>query len=270
MKSPLNPTKAVLALGFLSLIALPVFAADDDNTPFNRSDQVDEVVEDRAVEKKDTQAGQQDQTVQERQDQTAQTEEDQVGPVEDVREAANVLQEMQTDPDMRRMLDDAQGVFVIPDYVTAALIIGGSGGEGVLFTRDNGEWSNPAFYDIGEIDVGAQAGVSAGSIAMVLASEAAINNFKEDNNFALNADAGYSIVNWSDRAQAEVGMDSDVIVWTDTQGLLGELSVGVTGISFDEEENQEYYGQQASAEEILDGNVQDPQEQMLQQALREQ
>lgn len=240
-------TKTLVALGSLSLFALPAFA-QQDQTPIDRSDSVDQVVEDR--------------TYREQQD---------ADPVEDVQESAKVLQEMKADEELSQVLDEAEGVFIIPDYVTAALIVGGSGGQGILLTRDdNDEWANPAFYNIGEIDVGAQAGASAGSIAMILSSEEAIRNFKEDSNFALNADAGYSIVNWSERAQAEVGYDSDVIVWTDTDGLLGELSIGVTGILFDDEENQEYYGQEASAQEILEGEIDDPQEDMLQQALMEQ
>lgn len=254
MKMLGNTLKSLVALGAVSLMAVPVFSAEDDPTPINRSDAVDEVVEDRAVERQ--------------REETAQNQQAQVAPVEDAQEAAKVLQEMQSDPDLRRVLDEAQGVFVVPDYVTAALIVGGSGGEGVLFTRDDGEWSNPAFYDIGELDIGVQAGVSAGSLAMVLNNQEAIESFEKDNNFALNAEAGYSVVNWSDRIRAQTGLDGDVIVWTDTEGLLGELSVGVTGISFDEEENQKYYGRQASAQEILAGQVQDPQEQMLQQALR--
>lgn len=260
MTTPVNVTPSLIALGFLSLMTFPALSAEDDPTPFNRSDAVDEVVEDRAVPNARRPGT----------EQAARSEQAQADPVQDVGESAKVLQQMRADPDMRRVLDEAEGVFIIPDYVTAALILGGSGGEGVLLTRDDGKWGNPAFYEIGELDIGVQAGVSAGSLAMVLNNAEALNNFETDNNFALNAAAGYSLLNWSERAQAHAGLDGDVIVWTDTEGLLGELSIGVSGISFDEEENQTYYGQQASAQEILNGNVQDPQEQMLQQALREQ
>lgn len=260
MRSLVKAIQSSIAFGLLSLATFPAWSAEDDPTPINRSDAVDEVVEDRAVPNARRPGTEQE----------ARSEQAQADPVQDVQESAKVLQEMQSDPDMRRVLDEAEGVFIIPDYVTAALIIGGSGGEGVLFTRDNSEWRNPAFYDIGELDIGVQAGVSAGSIAMVLNNAEALNSFESDNNFALNAAAGYSVLNWSERAQAQAGLEGDLIVWTDTEGLLGELSIGVSGISFDEEENQAYYGQQASAQEILNGSVQDPQEQMLQQALREQ
>jgi lipid-binding SYLF domain-containing protein len=177
---------------------------------------------------------------------------------------------MQQDADMRQLLDRAKGVFIVPDYAVGALIVGASGGEGVLLKREEGEWSNPVFYDIGSISAGLQAGAAAGSIAMVLLSENAMEAFQNETNFGFTADAGYSIVNWSERARADVGMGTDAVVWTDTEGLFGELSIGVTGVTPDEDEIAEYYNQEASPQEILAGDIENPHEDKLQQALQEQ
>ncbi|MCW8195801.1 lipid-binding SYLF domain-containing protein [Proteobacteria bacterium 005FR1] len=202
---------------------------------------------------------------------SAEEDEELSGPMEDVQESAAVIQQMQADADMKQVLDQAKAILVVPDYAVGALIVGASGGEGVLLKKqDSGEWSNPVFYDIGGISAGLQAGAAAGSIAMILMSDNALDTFREDTNFGFTADAGFSIINWSERARAEIGMGTDAVVWTDTEGLFGELAVGVTGVSPDEEEIAEYYNKEAEPNEILAGNVENPHEQMLQQALKEQ
>ncbi|KAF0095519.1 MAG: hypothetical protein E1N59_1014 [Puniceicoccaceae bacterium 5H] len=194
--------------------------------------------------------------------------EDMKSAMEDTRDAARVINQMQRiDPDLAQTLEHAKGVLVIPDYVTAALIAGGSGGEGVLLENDNGEWSNPVFYDLGEGSIGLQAGVSAGSMVFILNSQEAVDTFKDDNNFALNAEAGLSIVNWSERGHGEAGRADDVIAWTDTEGLFGEASIGISDITWDDEENAAFYGQQVSAREILSGDVKNPHNNPLRQAI---
>lgn len=187
-------------------------------------------------------------------DKTAKQAEEAKGPREDLQEAIQVVQQMQSDAEVNKLLQQAKGIFVVPDYATAALIIGGSGGEGVLIPKTNNEWGHPAFYDIGSASLGAQAGVAAGSIAMILMNDKALQSFNQQNNFSLDAKAGLSIVDWSARAQAQAGT-GDIVVWTDTEGLFGEVSIGVSDINWDDEENTAFYGEEVTAEQILSGNI---------------
>ena len=184
---------------------------------------------------------------------------------EQLNEAITVLQDMKADPELTAALSQAKGVFVVPDYAAAALIIGGSGGEGVLLTN-NGQWGTPVFYDVGSVSFGAQAGVEAGAIAMLLMSDEAIESFHQENNFSLDAKAGLSIIDWSARAEGSVGK-GDVIVYSDTEGLFAQASIAVSDINFDDEENQAYYNQQTTAQAILNGEVKNPHEQDLTDAL---
>lgn len=194
---------------------------------------------------------------------TAGSEQDLSGPEEDIQEAAEVLRQLkQDDSELAQRVAESKAVFIIPDYATASLLVGGSGGEGVLLERSDGEWGNPGFYDVGSIDVGAQAGAAAGTVVMLLMSDEAVQNFRTDTDFSLTAEAGLTIINWSADV-AETSEEGDVIVWSDTAGLLAEASVGVGGISWDEEEAAEYYGQQVTAEEVLAGNVQNPHQQVI-------
>src|SRR5690606_11451835 len=156
------------------------------------------------------------------------------------------------------------------DYATASLLVGGAGGEGVLLTNENGQWVNPGFYDIGNIDIGLQAGGAAGSMVFALMNDEALKPFQTSGTeFELTAEAGLTIVNWSAEATAAGAGEGDVLVWTDTEGLLAEASIGVGGVAWDEEEAREYYGQDVEAEQVLAGNVQNPHEATLQSEFAE-
>ncbi len=175
-----------------------------------------------------------------------------------VRQAANVVQQLKGNPETRQTLQQAKAVFIVPDYGRAALGIGGAGGQGVLMAQNNGTWSAPAFYNLGAVSLGLQGGVSGGSIAFFIMDDKALQGFRSANNFSLNADAGLTVVNWSKRAQASAGKGADVIAWSDTKGLYGDLAVSVTDIFWDGEANQAFYPQSASAKDIISGNVQTP------------
>jgi lipid-binding SYLF domain-containing protein len=83
---------------------------------------------------------------------------------------------------------------------------------------------------------GAQAGGAGGSFAMLLMNERATDAFRNKNAFALNADAGLTIVDYSADTQASAGR-GDAIIWSDTVGLFAGASIGVSGIVRDEDEN---------------------------------
>jgi lipid-binding SYLF domain-containing protein len=177
---------------------------------------------------------------------------------ETVTDAAAVIKQINDDDDARRLLEQAEAVFIVPDYGRASLIAGAAGGQGVLVSRTEDGWSAPAFYNIGAINFGAAAGIEAGSIAFMLLTEDALSGFEDEHNFSLNADAGLTIIDWSERAQASVGKGADVVVWSDTAGLYGDLAISVADIFWDEEANAAYYGSVVKPDAIIIGTIVDP------------
>lgn len=180
------------------------------------------------------------------------------GANETVREATKLVQKLKANPETKKALMQAKAVFLVPEYGRAAFGIGGAGGEGVLIAKHNGKWSDPAFYNIGSASLGLQAGVEGGSIAFMIMSDRALKGFREKHNFSLNADAGLTVVNWSKRGQYSAGEGADVIAWSNTKGLYGDLAVSVTDIAWDGDANKAYYQKTATAREIIDGNMQTP------------
>lgn len=183
-----------------------------------------------------------------------------------VSEATDLVQQMRSDPQLQDLMTRAKGIFIVPDYGRGALLVGASGGDGLLVKKTNGEWSSPGFYDIGEISVGAQAGGSAGAIAMLLMSDQAVKGFEQNNSFSLNADAGLTIVDYSATATAGT-RQGDIVLWSDTEGAFAGATVSVSNISWDEEENRAYYGKEVTPPDIITGRVDNPAARTLKTAL---
>jgi lipid-binding SYLF domain-containing protein len=183
-----------------------------------------------------------------------------------VREAEKVVQRMKQDPKLMTLLQRAHGVFIAPDYGKGAVIVGARGGEGVLLVRNGDDWSSPAFYNFGGVTFGAQVGGAGGSCAMLLMNDSAIQPFRNQSDFALNANAGLTVVNYSADTQASAGK-GDVIVWADTEGLFAGASIGVSGMVRDEDEIRAYYDQSISVKQVLSGVAKNPDAQMLRAAL---
>ena len=185
---------------------------------------------------------------------------------EHVNRAVQVVQQMQATTEMRALLQRSKGVFVVPKYGGAALGVGARGGAGVLLVRNGDTWSQPAFYNMGGISAGLQAGVEAGAIAFVLNDQKALDSFMRNNKFSLGADAGLTVADWSKRGEGSAGW-GNITAWADTEGLFGGVALNITDVDYDETETAAYYQRQVAARDVLAGKVRNPQADTLRQTL---
>jgi lipid-binding SYLF domain-containing protein len=183
-----------------------------------------------------------------------------------VDKSVQVIDKMQSNPRTAALLRRARGVLIVPNYLKAALIVGGQGGVGVLMGRHAGRWSGPAFFTISGLSVGFQAGGDAGAVAYVLMTDRAVRDLENrKSTFRLGADAGLTVAKFS--GLATTGPTPDVIVWTATEGLFGGVAFDGTDVATNYRLDQVYYQQPVSVSAILDNSVHNPRAKPLQLAL---
>lgn len=184
-----------------------------------------------------------------------------------VNDATQTVQKIKADSRLDTMLKQSKGVFIMPNVMQGALIVGGKGAQGVLVKHNSdGTWSNPVFLTLGSVSVGAQAGGKAGPAAMILMTDKALNDFSGADNFLLSANAGLTVVNYSAQGQAPVGK-GDIVVWSDQSGLFAGVNVSGAEINQNPTEDHAYYGKQVDAKQIQSGDVTNPHASKLKDAL---
>lgn len=174
-----------------------------------------------------------------------------------VNQSQHAMQTLERDKTLDGLLRRARGVLIMPSFGQGGFIVGGRGGEGLVLVHRNGTWSDPAFYHVGGINVGAQIGGAGGAVVMLLMSPNAVNDVMGGNNFSLNANAGLSVVDYSAKARAGWGR-ADIIVWSNMKGLYGGATVGISDVAQDQAENHAYYGGRATVRQIYAGTARNP------------
>ena len=184
-----------------------------------------------------------------------------------VNDATQTVQKIKADSRFDTMLKQSKGVFIMPDAVQGAFIVGGKGAQGVLLKHNSdGSWSDPVFLSIGSVSVGAQAGGKAGPAAMILMTDKALNDFTQANNFSLNGNAGLTVINYSAKGQAPIGK-GDIVVWSDQSGAFAGVNLSGADVTQNTTEDHAYYGKQVDAKQILSGDVSNPHASKLKDAL---
>ena len=154
--------------------------------------------------------------------------------------ATQDIHNLSANQNFTNLLKRAKGVFIVPSFFKGALVVGGSGGTGVLLAHDNGHWSDPAFLTLGSVSIGAQAGAKGGTLVMFLMTDKAVADFTQTNNFSLNANSSLAVIKWSPAAQGSAGK-GDVIIWSGANGVFAGLDVSGADIHADTGYDKAYY-----------------------------
>jgi len=172
-----------------------------------------------------------------------------------VEKAQATLAKFASDPVMggfRAAVKKAHGVLISPQISRAAVIVGVSGGNGVLVARDQaGKWSGPAFYTLGEASFGLQAGADAAQVIFVAMTERGVTKLLSSN-VKLGVDATVAAGPVGAGAEAATaGLSVDILSFSLSQGLYAGISAegGVLGARGSL--NKAYYGKEVSPADIL-------------------
>ncbi len=162
---------------------------------------------------------------------------------------------------MRDLLPRAKGVFIMPQELKGAFIVGAQGGNGVLVKRvgNTNDWAGPAFYTVGGASVGLQAGARAAEVILLVMSERGIAAFMS-NSFKLGADAGLAVGPVGMGASAATAnLSADILSFSDPKGLYAGLALSGAVVATRDKWNQAFYGKPVKPTEILVQNLKGPQ-----------
>ena len=143
----------------------------------------------------------------------------------------------------RKLLKDARGVFIAPQILKGAFIVGASGGSGVFVVRDRKTriWAGPAFYTIGEASFGFQAGGEASEVILLAMTDRGITALL-GNSAKLGADVGLAVGPVGMGAAASTAnLSADIVSFASSKGLFGGIAVDGAIVKVRNGLNKAYY-----------------------------
>src|SRR5262245_17842626 len=156
-----------------------------------------------------------------------------------------VVEDFTVDRDMASLRENAKkakAVFVVPEALRAAFILGAQGGSGVLVARDekSGKWLGPTFHTLGGASFGFQAGADSAEVVMLAMTERGLTQLL---NSSVKLGGDVSVAAGPVGAGvggATAGLSADLLVYSRAKGLYGGLSVEGSVVSVRDSLNKAY------------------------------
>ena len=143
------------------------------------------------------------------------------------------------------VMEKAAGIAVFPSLIKGGLGIGGQRGRGILSVRDKkgGGWSSPAFLTITGGSIGAQIGVEAIDLILVINNQRGLEQLVS-NQFKIGADAAVAAgpVGRDASAATDLQMRAQILSYSRTRGLFAGVTLNGSTIRQDRDANERFYG----------------------------
>lgn len=152
-----------------------------------------------------------------------------------------------------QLIQQAQGVIVIPHMINAGLAIGGKRGKGVAVVKlADGSWSNPVFVTFTGGSFGLQIGVQSVDLVLVFKHKNVLTKM-ESGDFTIGGDISVAAgpVGRSSSASTDYKLEAEVYSYSRSKGLFAGLSVNGSNISVDKSANSAFYGSKATSHTIF-------------------
>lgn len=170
------------------------------------------------------------------------------GEIKRLTEATTVVEEIMSASDKsvpQSVMEKAAGIAVFPSLLKGGVGIGGERGHGVLSVRDkkNGGWSAPAFLTITGGSIGAQIGMQAVDLILIINNERGLEQLVK-NQFKVGADMGVAAgpVGREAAASTDIQMRAQMFSYSRTRGLFAGVTLNGATIRQDRDANERFYG----------------------------
>ncbi|MDU9048900.1 MAG: lipid-binding SYLF domain-containing protein [Candidatus Electrothrix sp. Rat3] len=144
----------------------------------------------------------------------------------------------------------ARGVFIAPQMLRGAFLIGGSRGSGLLLARDlaTGKWSYPGFYAINSVSTGLQIGADASEIILLVMTEQGMNAMLSSE-FKIDSEGMVAAGPIGDASPQD---SADILAFARSmRGSISGVSLAGAVITPRSSLNTAYYGRPVNLEDIL-------------------
>jgi lipid-binding SYLF domain-containing protein len=168
-------------------------------------------------------------------------------PAETIAQSEQVLAELIAIPGRQipaSLLQDAQGVAIIPRVIKIGFVAGGRRGHGVVLVRDaQGAWTLPRFVTLTGGSVGWQAGVQGTDVVLVFTTQKSVENLLKGK-FTVGADAAVAAgpVGRNAAAATDVSLQAEILSYSRSRGLFLGASIDGSAIEIDQAANAAFYG----------------------------
>ncbi|HEX7504933.1 MAG TPA: lipid-binding SYLF domain-containing protein, partial [Syntrophales bacterium] len=154
--------------------------------------------------------------------------------------------------EMRKLSRTAKGIFIAPQVLKGAFVIGASGGTGVFLVREaEGKWTQPAFYTIGSVSLGFQIGGQASEVILLAMTDRGVTTLLQSS-VKLGADVGIAAGPYGAGAQAATAnISADILSFSRSKGLYGGISLDGAVVEVRDSLNNTYYGKHVTPTDIL-------------------
>lgn len=169
--------------------------------------------------------------------------------------AAEVVQNMTSSHQIpSHLLSEAKCIAVIPKLTKAGFVVGGQHGSGVVSCRTSSGWSAPAFITMTGGSVGLQAGGEHQDIVLLMNSQG--EQELRNGHWDLGAEAVAAGPTGSTGTEQNTGWKAPVLSYSNSKGAFAGADVGGSKIGADRDMIHNLYGESATFQTILDGQVQ--------------
>jgi SH3 domain-containing YSC84-like protein 1 len=143
---------------------------------------------------------------------------------------------------VRSLIKKAKGVYIAPEVLRGAFVVGASGGSGVLLVRgDNGQWHGPAFYTIGQASFGVQAGADKSEVVLLIMTDRGVSSMLTSS-VKLGADASVAAGPVGAGVTTETAnVSADILSFVRAKGLYAGASLEGAVMGKRDGLNEAYY-----------------------------
>jgi SH3 domain-containing YSC84-like protein 1 len=181
-------------------------------------------------------------------------------PVERIREAARVFNEIQSAKDSAipdALLSKANGIIIVPGLKRAGFVVGGQYGKGEFVARlPNGRWSAPSTIRIEGGSFGLQIGAGETDLIMLAMNEDAVKQLMK-----MGVKIGGDVM----AAAGPLGREAaaattpipaaGLLAYSRARGIFAGATVNGSTLRSDDDDNAAIYGRKVDQDEILSGKI---------------